>query len=142
LSKHAHWTFEVHVKALSHDEGRLAAVFASSQFKAKSLALALLMTSVAIETFFALRGEEIPRALRLSDREIATRPDLETIRMALEFPEKPSASALRAVGKSKSLLRLADRLIRASPGDKDVLLLVSLMRKSAARRDPQLAEHA
>jgi hypothetical protein len=70
MSLHAHWAFEGHVKAMRVDEdGKTQSLFATTEFKARALALTLLMSIIAVQVFRTMRAETLEQAL--------SRPDLE-----------------------------------------------------------------
>lgn len=132
LSKHAHWAYEGHVKAMYYEDKHLATMLASSAFKAKVLALALLLSIIAIGTFCALKQERVNLVLDSPQDKIAARPRLDQPRVSVFdslFPHPPpKLAALLEVKNCDALLALLDELQELASSDSDIATLSKLAR--------------
>jgi hypothetical protein len=124
LSSHSHWTYEAHIKAFMHDakKDKLFAVFASSDFKATSLCLALLMSMVATSTFVALKPGNVARVLD-SPKELLARDSDE---QPTFYPtRRPSLKDMTEAVTCSSLIALLRKTAQLAPS-KDIRELVKL----------------
>jgi hypothetical protein len=128
LTAHAHWQYEAHIKAwsLDGDNGnvRLATTFASSEFKARSLALVATLLVIGISALAAVRAQEVTRLLSLKSR----RPAGE-IRPLAE--QRPAAKDVKKLFNHSAILRLVAETARRAPFDSDIQELSAFARVGA-----------
>lgn len=133
LSSHVHWESNGHLKAwdIQEEDGeqRLSMLFVSPEFKSKSLALTLLLSKLAIESFFALRHNEIGIVLKSGDRALQIDPKKKSI---LGISTQPSCAELGKIRRHSSLLRLLKAIEGACPADTDVRKLSKLAHRTCA----------
>jgi hypothetical protein len=120
MSLHAHWAFEGHVKAMRVDEdGKMQSLFATTEFKARALALTLLMSIIAVQVFRTMRAETLEQAL--------SRPDLEEFDIrSFGSKHRPLNAQLREITNDDLLKRLLDEISSYDPTDADVLTLAEM----------------
>lgn len=122
LSSHAHWMYEGHVKAMAFDEGQMIALFATSGFKRKALALSVVLTAISIHSFqLAKRGlirslfensvEDPPFKFELDDENFV----------------RPKISELRNILDPTKLFGLMNELVDCGDLDDDVEALAGMM---------------
>ncbi len=124
LSVHAHWAYEGHIKAWHTDEeGQLSALFASPEFKARSLCLAVLIAVIAEKTFTALKEPLVSDILAKQD-------DIKPFELDPENPfssrVSPNVGQLRELLGTRSLIDLASEIVRVLPDDQDVNELTNM----------------
>ena len=118
LSVHAHWAYDGHIKAWHTDEeGRLGALFATGEFKARSLALSILLTVIAEKTLISLKR---PLVLGI----FASADEARTFEFDPQNPfdswSDPSVKELKELLDPKPLVDLAEEIGRALSGDDDI----------------------
>jgi hypothetical protein len=118
LSMPAHWAYEGHVSAMHFEDGNTFALFATSRFKACSLALTILMTILSIKIFLSMKKSSLDEILRQSDG--LAKPS--------EFPWStrdgeavPNLTALKLLPDLHLLTSLASELATHYPEDADIL---------------------
>ncbi len=74
LSSHVHWNYSGHIKSFAVDENRLAHLFASSEFKAKSIAVCLLLSIFVLRVYFYLKQDDIQNVLEDKSSHIYDKP--------------------------------------------------------------------
>jgi hypothetical protein len=124
LSSHSHWTYEAHIKAFEHDSkmDKLFAVFASSEFKATSLCLAVLISIVATKSFVALKPENVARVLASPKEALAQHADDQP---SVYSTRRPSLEDMNAAVTCASLLALLRKTVELAPS-RDIRELVNL----------------
>ena len=132
LSQHAHWAYEGHVKAMDFQERQLVSMFASTTFKAKSLALTIVMSIISIQAFYALKRGTIAKVLSC-DQEQFTKRRRRSFYQSSPFEDlfgneyQPRLSDLAGVDDCQPLFKLLGELHSYIPRDEDLLLLRSLV---------------
>lgn len=114
LSVHTHWAYEGHVKAMHLEDGVTSSLFATSKFKACSLALTALILVLAIKVFSSIRRSEIETVLNSPEKKL----DVEAI---LDGKLTPSIAELRSLSNLSSLSSLTKELASHYPEDEDIL---------------------
>jgi hypothetical protein len=130
LSDHAHWAYEAHVKAMTVTEGRLTALFATNLFKARSLALTILMSLVAEAAFVSTKKDTIERALdQLHRKPMKRQSDKDDF---LGHHSQLNAAELRTFLEENSLPALMSELKDKSANDNDLIELSRMAARLAA----------
>jgi hypothetical protein len=133
LSVHAHWAYEGHIKAwTTDDEGRLAALFATSEFKARSLALGILLSlvsEVSERAFMSVKKNEISKTLSMKDE---PKPIEFHVEKPFRFERVSTVEELKELLQSDALTQLAAELVRLCPDDTDVNELAEMTSAAAA----------
>jgi hypothetical protein len=135
LSVHAHWAYEGHIKAwATDDEGRLSVLFATPEFKARSLALGILLSVVAERAFIGLKSDAISKALSMKDEAKSIKIDIEKfdVEDPFSFEHVPTVEELKTLLQSDALTQLATELVRLCPDDTDVNELAEMTLAVAA----------
>jgi hypothetical protein len=122
LSSHAHWTYEGHVKAMEFDEHRMIALFATSKFKRKALALSLVMVSIVTQAFLVSKKAIVDDFFQNS---------VENNPFEFEFDDerfcRPEISELKNLINQTVLSILMKELIKCGDHDDDVEALSQMM---------------
>jgi hypothetical protein len=130
LSVHAHWAYEGHIKAWHMDEeGQLGALFATPEFKARSLALSILLAVIAEKTFIALKGPLVSEIVASKDETRVIEFDPEN---PFDSDVTPAVKELRELLEPKLLVDLAEEIVRVLPNDDDVNELKEMAVAAAA----------
>jgi hypothetical protein len=130
LSVHAHWAYEGHIKAWDMDEeGRLGALFATPEFKARSLALSILLAVIAEKTFIALKRPVVSEIFASKDETSIIDFDPENL---FDADVTPAVKELRELLEQKLLIDLAEEIVRVLPNDDDVNELKEMTFAAAA----------
>jgi hypothetical protein len=124
LSDHAHWAYEAHVKAWRVEEGELSTLLATSEFKAKVLALTILTAAVAIRTFVRLKEECIEKVFQ---RTQGVPPALVENQNRWKRLPEPTIDALKQFVTSTTLTKLMSELLATCPTDSDITALAGFM---------------
>jgi hypothetical protein len=126
LSAHAHWMYDGHVKAMAFTEERLTSLFATAEFKRKSLGLTLLMGALAISIYMSAKRNDVTRILGADTQEPSYQPGYSKG----ESP-RPGLPLLRKLADLKGFSDLLSELNACGDADEDLDFFAATMPKPA-----------
>jgi hypothetical protein len=113
---------------MSFEDGQLAALFATSEFKARALALTLVLSLVAEKSIIAIKPEPVRQILR-SKPEPRSWGEYDSSLGEYSIVAQPEE--LEELLDATELLSLAEEVVHLLPDDADVAVLTEMARTVA-----------